>query len=708
MFKKTILAVSVSLVLSACGGGGGGSSATAPVVPESPAPVPVIPTPTPDSPTTPTAPPIGDSTVIQKTYSIQVNDMKAQVWKDNGFNGSGVDIAVLDGGINNAGAFGNVKISANQEYYYNQNTGFIEKDPTKTATYMNDHGQQMAEVAMGSLKGVAEGASLISGMISLDPGGSTSGMNMLFGTNWAMGQGAEIVNISFQYGGMYAPKDDLNVSGDTRQMQQVFRDIVANNTLVVNSAGNMGESVSGLAYNIGIYNDIASSIAKENVLIAGALNQDGSMANYSNFAGGSTDIQARFLLAPGYGELANGNLVFGTSPAAANISGAAALMKQRWNHLGGKEISKIMIDTADRGFSGYSAYLHGQGKLNMQSAFSPIGQTSIAIDSIGNKQSISQAVISLPNVDLSKSKATASIFDSYNRDFDVSVSSFVRPEVDNRFSQQVDYLNGFEYVYRQDNKIVSSAINGKNESLVSLDKNGTNNFVLGLSGKHSETSLPVANLADKNLFDSVSQQNHMSAGYKYKGDNSTFLIQNIVMGNEVTGFTTGFKSGYSYGMGSGKMFVNNGFASGKMTNTLNGQTFETEIGYVLNDFVIKAYNSKTTYEDTLIVKDFNAEKNGLMLSKLMSVGLFSNDNSEQLSLSFKVEQNNGEFGLLSANGFNQDTGSINLKTNKVSYDGVNQYVGLTYVAKGFKVFGLYDVNSVTPNSGLVINYSKNF
>lgn len=272
------LVLAITSLLSACGGGGGGGN-TKPN--DSPAPTPVFPdlpnNPAPTDPVLPSNPTLPP--VAPVTYSSQIQGLKAEVWRDNAYDGSGVSIAVLDSGLSDTTQFKHLKLLENQEYVYNVNTQLMEKDQSKTATYMNEHGQLMAEVVNGRTVGVANGANLLVGMIAIDGGGYSGGTNMMYGTKWSMENGASIVNLSFGYGGLYAAKDTEVVFHDTLQTQQIFRDIVSRNILIVNSAGNAGESVSDQAYNSGIYNDIASSIAKENVLIAGALNLDGSVSS---------------------------------------------------------------------------------------------------------------------------------------------------------------------------------------------------------------------------------------------------------------------------------------------------------------------------------------------------------------------------------------------------------------------------------------------
>ena len=118
----------------------------------------------------------------------------------------------------------------------------------------------------------------------------------------------------------------------------------------------------------------------DQVIIAGALNSAGtSIATYSNRAGVMKD---RYLMAvgdTGYDNQA-GNDIVGTSFAAPRITGAAALLKSKFQNLTGAQAADILLLTADKDidgngsddFSGISN-IYGHGKLDTGSALSPIG-----------------------------------------------------------------------------------------------------------------------------------------------------------------------------------------------------------------------------------------------------------------------------------------------------------------------------------------------
>jgi len=118
----------------------------------------------------------------------------------------------------------------------------------------------------------------------------------------------------------------------------------------------------------------------DQVIVAGALNSNGtSIATYSNRAGVLKD---RFLLAngdTGYDNTA-GNDIVGTSFAAPRITGAAALLKSKFQNLTGAQAADILLLTADKDinddgtddFSGVSD-IYGHGELDTGAALSPIG-----------------------------------------------------------------------------------------------------------------------------------------------------------------------------------------------------------------------------------------------------------------------------------------------------------------------------------------------
>src|SRR6185503_19300873 len=113
----------------------------------------------------------------------------------------------------------------------------------------------------------------------------------------------------------------------------------------------------------------------------GALDKNGTtIADFSDKAGTGKNF---YLMAVGVDDRAPDEqgtqyLWSGTSFSAPTISGAVALMAQSFPNLTGKQIVDILFKSADDlGAPGVDT-VFGHGRLNIATAFQPIGATSMA------------------------------------------------------------------------------------------------------------------------------------------------------------------------------------------------------------------------------------------------------------------------------------------------------------------------------------------
>jgi len=429
--------------------------------------------------------------------------------------GSGAKVAVLDGGLpQSSGSYtgsyrSSVIASANQTYTYNSSTNSFSASGA-TDTYTHWHGDIVSEVAVGDA-GVAPNASLISGVVS-STSGTASPYDLTLGMGWAANtQHADVINISFSYGGISAIPINQTASGTAQQqLQQAVSYLVSNNALLVHASGNNNENISTVVKNNTLSNvntgfvDLLYTGAYNNVIIAGAWSTaTSSRANYSATAGDSSysdaNVENRFLLANGTVTV-NGSTYQGTSFAAATISGSAALLKQRWPTLGGREISQILLTTANRSYSGYSKTSDGMGLLDITAAMSPVGSTNITVTSVSNTTSISNAVVTLPAGVSVTTAATTAVVDSFSRDFQMPISGFFRNMSDMRFSQFQSYFTGLD-VQASQRGIGVSQLAGDAHSLIQL---GSVGLVSGVRGRYGERSAVLPYLSDR--------QKRMAAG----------------------------------------------------------------------------------------------------------------------------------------------------------------------------------------------------
>jgi len=164
--------------------------------------------------------------------------------------------------------------------------------------------------------------------------------------------------------------------------------------VIVVAAGNGGAPCADL--DLSGCNAIAASMAfqastGESTIIAGALQGEGLNENIADYSTRAGILADRFLLAPGdsgytkitwyedewdsVGSQKSLSYVKGTSFAAPIISGAAAIVKQRYPSLSSKQIANVLLLSADKDinndgipdFSGVSL-IYGHGKLDINRA----------------------------------------------------------------------------------------------------------------------------------------------------------------------------------------------------------------------------------------------------------------------------------------------------------------------------------------------------
>ncbi|QBZ83640.1 Intracellular serine protease [Hydrogenovibrio crunogenus] len=373
----------------------------------------------------------GSSSTIPTTpisYPVAADNkelIKSAVWSDNGYDGSGVTVAVLDTGIADPSSVDfDVSVLENQRY----DDQLAKTSDTYTYdTGGNNHGQDMAEIIGSQSVGIAPGATMVHGVISKD--GYTDMGDQVMATDWAIDHNARIVNLSFSQSPIIFPK---NYSSDTfsNTLKAVIDKIDATNTVIVHAAGNEGLDFDA-PINESTYADIVV-LQPDNILFVGAVNLDATLASYSNTPGSSIEYQNRFLVAPGDSTIVGG-LSIGTSGATANVSGALALMKQRWSTTGVNDLAQILLDTANKNIPDYSPATHGQGMVDLEAAYSPVGTASF--DTSTASLPLEAAAITLP-AGFSTLQFNAAFVDQYHRDFEATFSTqTARPETD--FSQKL-------------------------------------------------------------------------------------------------------------------------------------------------------------------------------------------------------------------------------------------------------------------------------
>ena len=366
--SRVAAACLLGLTLAACGGGGGGNTRPNPP-PTAPPPVPPPPTPpvvgTPD-------PAFGKHLSLTNTAAAHAA----------GFTGQGITIGVVDSGINR-----NHPTLAGRVTY---NLNYVSSPPNNLSVDdVVGHGTAVSQIIAGKPfgvwpGGVAPGANLVSARIIADKPPVDDGSGNGNQVNGALGlapihrdlinRGARIMNNS--WGGLYwtNPAATAPIAGEYRDF------IFANDGLVVFATGNESKAnpsdMAALPSQPGTGGSLPAADLMRGWLAVAALDTDNptQLANYSNACG----------LAMHYCLVAPGKVVTtgtndgptsptywnwsGTSLAAPQVSGAAALVWQAFPYFNNDLVRQTLLGTAtDLGAPGVDA-IFGYGGLNVGKA----------------------------------------------------------------------------------------------------------------------------------------------------------------------------------------------------------------------------------------------------------------------------------------------------------------------------------------------------
>jgi autotransporter-associated beta strand protein len=380
-WRRRDLAVLVGLAfgLSACGGGGGNSN-----VKSSPTSTP-SPSPSPSS---------GSVTATPAELTAQIEETNAATAHTQGYTGSGVTIGVVDSGI----------MSTNPAVAGRVTQEFIDVDPSTNNTSIQDvvgHGTWVSEIAAGVsfagfAGGIAPDADLVSARIiddnAPDDNGSTAPSSVTAADATPLAQvnsqlisaGVQIMNNS--WGGITWSNTDAATTTGFVQAYQPF--VEQHNGLVVFAAGNDSEanpSTIASLPSIAAQNNIdlnpnmpGTSNLQNGWLVAVALNSNNptQLDSYSNQCG----IAMRYCLAaPGDVIVLDKDtlstttnptyyLVEGTSFAAPQVSGAAALVWQAYPYFPNYLVAETLLGTATPLGGSQPNTTFGYGALNVGAA----------------------------------------------------------------------------------------------------------------------------------------------------------------------------------------------------------------------------------------------------------------------------------------------------------------------------------------------------
>ncbi|MFF6980305.1 S8 family serine peptidase [Streptomyces sp. NPDC008343] len=304
-----------------------------------------------------------DSKITAAPLDANLTEIGApQVW-ETGLSGKGVDIALLDSGIDSQhpDLKGQVKDEAN----------FTDED---SAVDNNGHGTRAASiiagtgaVADGARKGVAHGAGLLSGKV-LDEYGSGTISSLIKGMEWAVAQGADVVNVN---AGAFVGEDDPAARAlDTLTAKS--------GALFVVPAGN-----SPYAMNI-----MSPGTAASALTVGGSASRStgGGPAPYTYLSKPEISAPDVDIVGAKAGGGVGDYYVSGSGSfmAAPQVAGAAAILLEQHPQWSWKRVKTALTTTADT-FARHATVFHGAGRLDLPDATTETLQLSDATIDFGKR-----------------------------------------------------------------------------------------------------------------------------------------------------------------------------------------------------------------------------------------------------------------------------------------------------------------------------------
>lgn len=418
-----------ALVLLGCAGGGGaGTTTSVPVQTTTPA-VSITPPPTADPNSFRTADYLRTG-VLDAVHAADAYSL--------GYTGQGVTIGIVDF---------NFVFSSNQVSFA---PGSVGPNPQMVALYnaqlppgkgasTDQHGQAVAVTAAGVGKGTGvQGIAFNAQVLAVDyfsdvlerqvqQGGVVYHVSDPF--TYITSRGVRIINTSFGYEASDAiPASSLPQVGQAYVIASSAT-AVQNGALLVASAGNGGNPNPSQS-NLDTLSDLQSlgltNSGNGAFIIAGAVDQNNQIAFFSDRAGTGA-AAAYYMVAPGVGLTLpwNGSwaIVSGTSFSSPLISGAAAIVMQRWPNLTAHQVQQILFDSATP-LGDPSIY--GHGMLNVYAALQPIGTTTVTVANGTAPTVMSTGLVLGPafgdSPALHQALSQVMILDSFGRDFETNMS----------------------------------------------------------------------------------------------------------------------------------------------------------------------------------------------------------------------------------------------------------------------------------------------
>ncbi|MCX5402465.1 S8 family serine peptidase [Streptomyces sp. NBC_00335] len=297
-----------------------------------------------------------------------------------GFDGTGVKIAVLDTGVDKTHEDLKSQVVAEKNFSDSPDT-----------TDRVGHGTHVASIAAGTgaasggaLKGVAPGAKVISGKV-LDDRGYGSDSAVIAGMEWAVAEGASVVNLSL--GSRDFPGvDPVEATVDRLSAEKgvLFAIAAGNDGAGESTVGSPGSADAALTVGAVDDKDVLAEFSSRGPRVGdGAVKPDLTAPGVGITAAAApgskldTDPGAQHPV-PGYLQLN------GTSMATPHVAGAAALLKQKNPGWTGTELKGALTASTKDGAVGVQQ--QGTGRVQVDKALSQTVITEQPSVSLGTAQ----------------------------------------------------------------------------------------------------------------------------------------------------------------------------------------------------------------------------------------------------------------------------------------------------------------------------------
>jgi hypothetical protein len=456
----------------------------------------------------------GTTSAVEKSFSVSAYSIGVQSAYTLNATGSGIRVGVIDTGLTD---------------FTKQLTGriYAPYDVTTKSNNVTDtllHGTKVAGIIGAAMDGV--GISGVAPDVTIipvkvfSPSGLATNQNIFDGVNYALQNGARIINLSMQSVATTAP--------DT-----YVRQAVNSNALVVIAAGN-----NGLNNPSAVASFANQTWANGQVIVVGAVDSNNIIMSWSNKAGSQKNF---YLVAPGNNVITTCTTGYcfgtGTSFAAPFVSGAAASVMSNWKYLTANQTADILFKTAtDLGAPGTDE-VYGRGMVNLTKALQPIGDLKVVTGSQSNVKvaSISTAISPALMNSLSTQQIKVSAFDDYGRNYNVNLSnsfhSYRSTYTQKMFSSNdIIDSNGFSVGNIKFNSVSSYNAETKSTNILAaslIQSNDNSTYAMGFGGTSSQffgLNTPMLSEVTSNSYVSNLIPNHSYMGYSYNLNGANFKI----------------------------------------------------------------------------------------------------------------------------------------------------------------------------------------